>query len=254
MQPDEPLTRSGPDLVRVISRDGTGDAVPTQSYAVRFSPRRRYPAVVVYLDLRVEVVAPPGTPRTALDDLYRRKSPWVERTLERFRAEARPSIERVYVPGERFLLAGRELVLEVKDGNDCAARVDGGVLRVRAPPGAGADEVRERVVEFYRRTAIDVIGPLLEARAGAMDVPPPPFRVKLLQRRWGSCSRAGRLNFNIRLAMAPPDELEYIVVHELCHLVHLDHSPAYWRTVERYMPDYGARRAALRAGSWLYVL
>ena len=65
-----------------------------------------------------------------------------------------------------------------------------------------------------------------------MGVSPPPFRVKHLRRRWGSCSRAGRLNFNLRLAMAPVDELEYIVVHELCHLVRLDHSPAFWRTVE----------------------
>ena len=95
---------------------------------------------------------------------------------------------------------------------------------------------------------------MLEHHAARMGVDPPPFRVKHLRRRWAGCTRAGRLNFNLRLAMAPPDELEYIVVHELCHLVRLDHSPAYWRTVEQYMPDYGARRPALSAGCWRYVL
>jgi predicted metal-dependent hydrolase len=242
------------DLIFVISRDGTGEIVTTQSYPVRYSPRRRYPAVIVYPDLRVEVVAPPGTPLTAIEDLCRRKSAWVDRTLERFRAEPCQVMERAYVPGERFLFAGRERVLEFDEGDGYAARFDGDLLRVPVPAGVPAAEVRERVIELYREAAVEAIGSLIEVHAARMGVAPPPFRVKHLRRRWGSCSRAGRLNFNLRLAMAPPAELEYIVVHELCHLVRLDHSPAFWRTVERYLPDYDARRAALSAGSWQYVL
>ena len=202
------------DLIFVISRDGTGVAVPTQAYSVRYSARRRYPAVVVYPDLRVEVVAPPGTPLTAIEDLYRRKSAWVARTLERFRAEPCPVTEREYVPGERFLFAGRERVLVLEEGDGYAARFDGEALRVPVTAGAAADEVRERVIELYRQAAIEAIGPMLELHAARMGLAPPPFRVKHLRRRWGSCSRAGRLNFNLRLAMAPPGELEYIVVHE----------------------------------------
>lgn len=238
----------------MIGRESHGVPEPGSAYTVRFSARRRYPAVIVYPDLRVEVVAPPGTPLTAIEDLYRRKSVWAARTLEHFRAQPCPVTERRYVQGERFLFAGRERVLVIEEGDGYAARFDDEALRVPAPAGAGPDEVRERVIDLYRRAAIEAIGPLVDHHAARMGVAPPPFRVKFLKRRWGSCSRAGRLNFNLRLAMAPPAELEYIVVHELCHLVRLDHSPAFWRTVERYMPDYGARRAALRAGSWRYVL
>ncbi|MEN6341878.1 MAG: SprT family zinc-dependent metalloprotease [Methanospirillum sp.] len=238
----------------MISREGHGVTVPESAYTIRFSSRRRYPAVVVYPDLRVEVVAPPGTPLTAIDDLYRRKSGWVARTLDRFRAQPCPLTDRLYVQGERFLFAGRERVLVIEEGDGYAARFDGETLRVPAQPGTPTDEVRERVIELYRQAAIEAIGPMVEFHAARMGLAPPPFRVKHLRRRWGSCSRAGRLNFNLRLAMAPPSELEYIVVHELSHLVHLDHSPAFWRTVERYMPDYGARRAALSAGSWQYML
>lgn len=238
----------------MIGRDGTEVQHPGTAYTIRFSSRRRYPAVIVYPDLRVEVVAPPGTPLTAIDDLYRRKSAWVGRTLERFRAEPCQTLERTYAPGERFLFAGRERVLVFEDRDGYAARFEGDTLRVPVPAGTAADEVRERVIELYRQAAIEAIGLLIEHHAARMGFDPPPFRVKHLRRRWGSCSRAGRLNFNLRLAMAPPDELEYIVVHELCHLVRLDHSPAFWRTVERYMPDYAARRAALSAGCWRYVL
>lgn len=238
----------------MIGRESHGVPEPGSAYTVRFSARRRYPAVIVYPDLRVEVVAPPGTPLTAIEDLYRRKSVWAARTLEHFRAQPCPVTERRYVQGERFLFAGRERVLVIEEGDGYAARFDDEALRVPAPAGAGPDEVRERVIDLYRRAAIEAIGPLVDHHAARMGVAPPPFRVKFLKRRWGSCSRAGRLNFNLRLAMAPPAELEYIVVHELCHLVRLDHSPAFWRTVGEYMPDYGARRAALRAGSWRYVL
>lgn len=250
----EPFIPRRADNSSVIARDGTGGLAPSQAYSVRFSTRRRYPAVIVYPDLRVEVVAPPGTPATAIEDLYCRKSGWVDRTIRQFENDPCRPIERRYEDGERFLLGGRPLELSVEQGDGYGTRAEGRTLRVIVPGDATPGDVRECVVDLYRRAAEEAIGPLVATHARRMGHPAPPFRVKLLRRRWGSCSRAGRLNFNLRLAMAPPDELEYIVVHELCHLVHLDHSPAFWRTVERYLPDYAARRSALRSGSWQYIL
>ena len=159
--------------------------------------------------------------------------------------------ERQYTHGERFLLAGRERVLVLEERDGYAARFDGEVLRVPVRVGTAPEEVpaRDRALSSDRdrgdraadRSPRGPDGARIAAVPG--QAPPAPL---------GSCSRAGRLNFNLRLAMAPPAELEYIVVHKLCHIIHLDHSPAYWRTVERYMPDYGARRAALSAGCWRY--
>lgn len=64
--------------------------------------------------------------------------------------------------------------------------------------------------------------------------------------RWGSCSSRGTLSFNWRLMLAPPAVLDYVVVHELCHLTHMDHSPAFWQAVEAVLPDYRARRKWLK--------
>ena len=237
-----------------LSRSGGSGLPDLDSCTIRFSTRRRYPAVVVHPDLRVEVVVPPGTPQTAIEDLYRRKSPWVVRTLARFRESPCRAPERRYVTGEIILLAGEELRLVVETGRGRAVFADDASLRVVLPAGASRDDVRSGVIEFYREEAARRLGPLVEVHAARIGVPCPPFRVKLLRRRWGSCSRAGRLNFNLRLAMAPPALMEYIVVHELCHLLHLDHSPAFWRAVARYLPDYPARRRTLRETGWQYSL
>lgn len=64
--------------------------------------------------------------------------------------------------------------------------------------------------------------------------------------RWGSCSSDGNLNFNCRLLFVPPELVDYVVVHELAHRRHMDHSPAFWQEVEKYMPDYRERRKRLK--------
>lgn len=64
--------------------------------------------------------------------------------------------------------------------------------------------------------------------------------------RWGSCSSRGNLNFNWRLVMAPPPIIDYVVIHELAHLIELSHSPRFWETVERYCPDHREHRRWLR--------
>lgn len=77
--------------------------------------------------------------------------------------------------------------------------------------------------------------------------------VKLQKTRFGSCSAAGNLNFNALLALMPPEILDYVVVHELAHLVHLDHSPAFWQTVGEIIPDYKERRNWLKIHGREYI-
>ena len=228
---------------------------PTHSpVPVRFSRRRRVPAVVVHPDLRVEVVAPFGTPPEVIESLFTESAPWIERTLLRFRERLEAVRERRYAAGEAFLLGGEEHHLVIETGEPATVRAGDGTLCVALPQNSTTEEARALVIAFYRERALETIGGLLAVHAPRFDCAIPPFRVKLLRRRWGSCSRAGRLNFNLRLAMAPQPLVEYVVVHELSHLLHPDHSPAFWRTVGQHLPDFPARRRALREAGPLYIL
>lgn len=81
------------------------------------------------------------------------------------------------------------------------------------------------------------------------------IRLKDTKTRWGSCSSKGNLNFNFRIIMAPKDVMDYIIVHELCHLKHMNHSKAFWDTVAQYMPDYEMYKEWLKKnGMNLYLL
>jgi predicted metal-dependent hydrolase len=71
--------------------------------------------------------------------------------------------------------------------------------------------------------------------------------IKNSRSRWGSCSERGNLNFNYRIALLPPELADYVVVHELCHLVHFNHSPAFWAEVSKLIPEWKSARKRLKA-------
>lgn len=107
--------------------------------------------------------------------------------------------------------------------------------------------------EELKRFARKLIMPRLEYFSSLMGVSYGKLSVKLLKTRFGSCSARKNLNFNALLALMPSEILDYVIVHELAHLVHLDHSPAFWQTVGEILPDYKKRRDWLKAHGGEYI-
>jgi hypothetical protein len=99
---------------------------------------------------------------------------------------------------------------------------------------------------WYRRRAAQVIARRVALYAPRIGVSPTRITIRDARTRWGSCSPTGALSFSWRLLMAPPAVLDYLVVHELCHLKRADHSPRFWALVEAHCPGFRARRAWLR--------
>ncbi len=99
---------------------------------------------------------------------------------------------------------------------------------------------------WLKHLALSRIMPHADRHAAALGRPVRAIRLRDTRSRWGSCTYDGRLMFSWRLAMAPPEVLDYVVAHEVAHLAHLDHSPAFWAAVARLMPDYAPHRLWLR--------
>jgi predicted metal-dependent hydrolase len=205
-------------------------------YTLRRSPRARRVRVSVESDGGVQVTLPRQAPLKAADEAVRELAPWIER---RRRALARAAAEVARTPGTVPYLDG-ELTLVEQPGRTRVHR-RGDVLLV--PVGAGREEALER---WFRRAARAEIGARLDAAVARAGTSYTGLTIRGQRTRWASCSSSGGMSFNWRLLLAPEAVLDYVVEHEVCHLEVMDHSPRFWRLLERRVPDWRRHARWLR--------
>ncbi|MCZ6728461.1 MAG: SprT family zinc-dependent metalloprotease [SAR324 cluster bacterium] len=220
-------------------------------YQWKQSPRRRTVAVTVHPENGVVVHTPSRYSRRRVEAFLREKAAWILKHRARFEQErARRRALRWELGALLPFLGARYPLHFVLDGGREQVRLEQGRFVLGLPlDGDGAafgGRVRERMLDWYREQATALILERVGHFKGLLGVTPLRVRVKQQKRRWGSCSAKGALNFNWQLVLAPPDVLDYVVVHELCHLIVLNHSPRFWALVEGVLPDYRERRLWLR--------
>lgn len=183
-----------------------------------------------------KVFAPRGVSLKAVDDFVRERALWLreaQETLESYRLahQAQHPVEE----GAPILLGGQVARLHLTQNGGAGAQFQDGVLTVPIKPGG---EARQAVRAALVRMAVDAFHQRLEHYAPMVGRRPGRVTIREQRTRWGSCSNLGNLNFNWKLIMAPPQALDYVVVHELCHLFELNHSRRFWDRVAAVMPDY----------------
>jgi predicted metal-dependent hydrolase len=124
--------------------------------------------------------------------------------------------------------------------------LQGEVLHVPVGMDAEADQIEKTVVQWYREEALRVFGECVEYFAPLMNVAPRELRLTSARTQWGSCTVRGVVRLNWHLVKMPLHLIDYVVVHELAHLVEMNHSLAFWKVVEGVCPDYRQCRAELR--------
>ncbi len=219
-------------------------------YEVRRSSRRRKTVQITVDGGGVQVVAPTTTPDGELRAIVRKRAGWILSHASDRMLEAAP---KRFVSGETLPYLGRNVRMVVEDADVRRAEVhfDHWKFRVAVPKGLSGDErydsIRRAVVRWYHSRAEERLGETLERwtpRLGHGN------KVRVLVRdqrqRWGSCAPDGTLRFNWRAMMVKPALMEYIVVHELAHLTHRNHSPEFWALIASVMPDAQRRRHHLR--------
>ena len=140
--------------------------------------------------------------------------------------------------GSPILIEGRRCALRLHEGPRRTGRVAGDEYHLTLPePGEDA-AVRAAIRSTLSAVALSRIRDRLDYYAPRLGVRPGRVAIRDQKSRWGSCSRKGNLNFNWKLVMAPPAVLDYVVIHELCHLIEFNHSPRFWSLVEGQMPEY----------------
>jgi predicted metal-dependent hydrolase len=209
-------------------------------YRVRRTDRARHARIVVDAD-GVEVVVPRRMALRRVAPFVEEKRPWIERTLRRLREaelELRPAL---LADGGEVPYLGERLRLDVRvEPRRTRAHVKrvGDRLLVKVAE-RGEDPIRAALEAWYRKRARAEVSERLDdftARAGTSYT---SLQIRGQRTRWASCSSSGAMSFNWRLLLAPAEILDYVVEHEVAHLDVQDHSPKFWRLLERRRP--GAR-------------
>ena len=211
--------------------------------------RRR--SASIYLDGEgIKVRVPKGLSDSHVRDLITRKSPWIKRKLNEVKLTVLPK-PKEFVSGETFSYLGRNYRLKVLRGDPPSLKLRGGYLEATISRSSKTkeEEVRSLLVDWYRRHAQKRLEEKTHRYAKILQVEPKSISIKNYKSRWGSCSTTEDISYNWRIVMAPHRIVDYVIVHELCHLLEHNHSAIYWRHVERIIPDFQECRKWLKRNS-----
>lgn len=208
-------------------------------YTLKRSNRKSI-AIEIAVDGSMVVRAPLKVSMQTIERVLEKKKDWILEKQNKHQGEATRAHDQVYYLGSCM----RVRVEEHKSNLLCIEPKDG-VLVIRKPAGFALN-LPVFLENWYRKQAQKIIAEKVAHYSKMMHVTYQNITVKDQKTRWGSCSMKGNLNFNYRLIMAPERVLEYVVVHELAHRIHMDHSKAFWNQVSMVMPEYDTYRLWLK--------
>lgn len=227
----------------------------TVSYKVRHSKRARYVNFKIDLHDGLEIVIPHGLEVDNLDELLHERRTWILKHMRRL-DHLREASERQFTQGEQIPYLGDDYVLDIvpkANGKRSTVARQAEYIRVRLQAGLRPHEqpeaVKAALESWYRAQAKIYIPQRVREIAQALNYEYKKISIRGQKTRWGSCSTQGNLNFNYRLMLAPPAAIDYVIVHELCHLDEMNHSPRFWALVADAFPQYRYWRRWLKENS-----
>jgi predicted metal-dependent hydrolase len=205
-------------------------------------------------DGRVRVSAPEKMTDTAIRMAVISRLPWIKKQQQGFAEQPRQT-ERELVGGESHYLWGRRYRLELTErtGRHEITRQGNSKLHLLVNPGTSRDNKARVLDDFYRHEMKQSITELLAYWQPLLGVEAAGWGVKKMKTKWGSCNiQSRRIWLNLELAKKPPECLEYILVHELVHLLERHHNERFRQYMDRYLPDWQERRTLLNSGLLSY--
>ena len=183
----------------------------------------------------VQVTAPKFLSEKEISKLIFKKRQWIKNKII-FQNSLPIHKPKKFITGETFLYLGKGYKLEVHDSNASNVYLKKDKIIVNCK--TTKSKVKVLLEKWYKKESIKVLENKTEKFSKIIGVQPRSIFIKTYTARWGSCSSQGNVIYNWRIVMAPDSVINYVVVHELCHLIHHNHSPNYWNSVREYLPEY----------------
>ena len=206
-------------------------------YRLKYSNRKTL-GIKVYPSGNVEVLAPIDAKTEMIEQRVLKRAQWILKQQRYFKELGERSPEKRFISGESHYYLGRQFLLRVEEGKLNSVRYKGRYFEIVCSPKSKAKELMK---EWYKQHAkskfIEYAEPII-ARFSKYGVKPSSLYIQEMKNRWGSCTPKGKIILNTRLIMAPRPCIEYVITHELCHLIHPNHTNAFWELLQKEMPDW----------------
>lgn len=212
------------------------------------SSRRKSMEITVHDPQRVRVVVPAFVSSQTIESFIRERADWIVKRLHEAQQADAFMQSRDYATGHEFLFLGKKYPLYVEACGVARVKLifdeDGWVVTV--PQGLSAEDraqkIKAALVKWYRQEALEILGARVFHFVRMMGLEPMTVAVKTQKRIWGCCHyHEKKIYLNWLLVLAPMDVVDYVIVHELAHLTHPNHSKRFWNKVAKYLPDHQLR-------------
>ncbi|MGS2778041.1 M48 family metallopeptidase [Robertmurraya sp. GLU-23] len=223
----------------------------TISYNINYKKRK---SIGITIDVygNIEVQAPKGTPNAYVLLFIEEKWEWIQEKSKEMKARALGPQEKVYDHGESFLYLGNTYPIQIcHDSNLVQNQVkfEENKLHIYVKE-LEEENIRQALKRFYYQQCKALVEKSIKTYQINFKIKPKGIRINDSNRTWGTCDSNQQLTFNWKLAMAPQRVIDYVVVHEMCHMLHLNHDRSFWRLVGKIMPDYKEQENWLAFSSW----
>lgn len=209
----------------------------TIEYQLDFQQRKTL-GIKVFPDNSVHVLAPFDTEIGIIESKVKQKATWIFKQQREFLSYMPKKTERQFIGGETHLYLGRQYLLDIAITNKNEVKIQRGKLLITHKPTSNPQRVldlwyKEKATLYFDKIVDESIMLFVK-----YNIEKPGIQIKKMQKRWGSCSIKGKIILNLELIKAPKGSIEYVVIHELCHLIHHNHTKAFYDLQERIMPDW----------------
>ena len=222
--------------------------------------RRKTIGITIDSNGEVKVSVPLHISEKQIRETVQKKADWIIKKVNEVIERNSNLIRRQFIGGEIFLYLGNEYILEILEKDLCEVEVfiQEDTVTVYISKGLSEESrhqvIKEALIEWYRQRFAEIVKERIEKYSYQLKVTPCKVVIKDQKTRWGSCSIRENINLNWRLIMAPLHVIDYVIVHELCHLKIMNHSKDFWNLVESILPNYAESRKWLKVNGHRLVI
>lgn len=216
-------------------------------FRLQYSSRKTL-GISVLPDLSVIVTAPNESDFAKVEDLVKKRAPWILKQQVKFSEYLPGQPERKYISGETHLYLGRQYRLKVRESEQEEVKLKGRYIHVKIKSRENRQRVKLLLDRWYRNRAEKYFRQKLIKcfeKVYRFEITMPEIKLRKMTKRWGTCSAAGTINLNPDLIKFPASCVEYVIVHELCHLIEPNHNREFYSLLLRILPDWENRKLNL---------